>query len=112
MADNLGGEEAAFDAHVEVFEIATIGLGIDARTLMEIVYNLPLYRGLGQEAEDEQAANIGTYADIMNALRTYVATYRRASAARARGEQSRPTVGTMRDSLKRLQAALTEVAAA
>jgi hypothetical protein len=110
MADNLGGEEAAFDAHVETFEIdRAIGLGIDARALMEIVYNLP---GLGQEDEDEQAANICTYADTMNALRTYVAAYRRASAARARGEQLRPTVGTMRDSLKRLQGALTEVAAA
>ena len=69
MADNLqGGEEAAFDAHVETFELdRAIGLGIDARALMEIVYNLP---GLGQEDEDEQAANICAYADTMNALRT------------------------------------------
>jgi hypothetical protein len=72
---------------------------IDERRLMEIIHTLPRYDAV---EEDEALAIFG---DVLNALREYIETYQRARA--------RPiTLATIRDSLDRLDGALSEIAAA
>jgi hypothetical protein len=80
--------------------------GIDERALMKIAYSLPRYDAV------EEIEALAIFGDMLAALQAYIAAYREAAAARARDEEPRPTVGTMRASLKRLDKALADVASA
>jgi len=79
--------------------------GVNTRALMAIVHALPRYEPI----DDIEAISI--YADVRNALASYLATYAWFADARQQGRE-RPTIGTMRESMGRLDAALAELEAA
>jgi hypothetical protein len=109
-------DDPEFDAHVEAFAVATIVAtmegadGFDGRMLMMIATKLPRYDAVGET--EAIVETIGIYAELRDALRGYIAVYQWHAEARERDGQPRPTVGTMRASLKRLDKALAEVAEA